>query len=133
MAFRILSRVCTLSHGLKSSQTAFSALSSAGSLKVEHDRRNQRFTVTAGSSTADNECAVLKYRFTGEKEVDLMSTFVPETYRGHGVAALLSRVKLQAALDFVVEENLKAHVSCWYIKKYMKEQPQQKYKDFVIT
>ncbi|CAI5676365.1 unnamed protein product [Oreochromis niloticus] len=129
MAFRILSRVCTLSHGLKSSQTAFSALSSAGSLKVEHDRRNQRFTVTAGSSTADNECAVLKYRFTGEKEVDLMSTFVPETYRGHGVAALLSR----AALDFVVEENLKAHVSCWYIKKYMKEQPQQKYKDFVIT
>lgn len=87
-----------------------------------------------------------------------MSTFVPETYRGHGVAALLSRVKLQvsvnsfrvipdfflssfnvcfvcsqAALDFVVEENLKAHVSCWYIKKYMKEQPQQKYKDFVIT
>ncbi|XP_063326936.1 protein NATD1-like [Pelmatolapia mariae] len=129
MAFRILSRVCTLTHGLKSSQTAFSTLSSAGSLKVEHDRRNQRFTVTAGSSTADHECGVLKYRFTGEKEVDLMSTFVPETYRGHGVAALLSR----AALDFVVEENLKAHVSCLYIKKYIEEQPEQRYKEFVIT
>lgn len=58
MAFRILSRVCTLSHGLKSSQTAFSTLSSAGSLKVEHDQRNQRFTVTAGSSTGKHTARV---------------------------------------------------------------------------
>ncbi|MEQ2163569.1 hypothetical protein GOODEAATRI_031536, partial [Goodea atripinnis] len=38
-----------------------------------------------------NECAVLYYRFTGQKEVDLMSTFVPETIRGQGIAAVLSQ------------------------------------------
>lgn len=39
----------------------------------------------------------------------------------------------QAAMDFLVEENLKAHVSCWYIKKYIEDHPQQNYKDLVIT
>ena len=45
-------------------------------------------TYTAGSS----ERAVLRYKFTAEKEVDLMSTNVPESFRGKGVAALLSKV-----------------------------------------
>lgn len=40
---------------------------------------------------------------------------------------------LQAAMDFLVEENLKAHVSCWYIKKYIEDHPLQHYKDLVIT
>ena len=36
-------------------------------------------------------------------------------------------------MDFLVEENLKAHISCWYIKKYIDEHPQQHYKELVIT
>lgn len=40
---------------------------------------------------------------------------------------------LQAAMDFLVAENLKAHVSCWYIKKYIEDHPLQHYKDLVIT
>lgn len=44
-------------------------------------------------STGLGECAVLRYRFTGEKEVDLMSTNVPESFRGRGVAAVLSKVR----------------------------------------
>uniref|UniRef100_A0A8C2X720 Protein NATD1 n=1 Tax=Cyclopterus lumpus TaxID=8103 RepID=A0A8C2X720_CYCLU len=74
-------------------------------------------------------CAVLLYRFTGEKEVDLMSTFVPEAFRGQGVAALLS----QAAMDFLVEDDLKAHVSCWYIKKYIEDNPLRRYERRVIA
>lgn len=94
--------------------------------------------------------------------MDLMSTYVPETFRGQGVAALLSQVSetcqtsvsfeksshildvlylvfmylmflLQAAMDFLVEENLKAHVSCWYIKNYIEDHPLQHYKERVIT
>lgn len=62
--------------------------------------------------------------------MDLLSTFVPETFRGHGVAAMLS----QAAMDFVVEEDLKARVSCWYIQKYIEEHPQQQqYKHLLIS
>uniref|UniRef100_A0A3P8TPW8 Protein NATD1 n=1 Tax=Amphiprion percula TaxID=161767 RepID=A0A3P8TPW8_AMPPE len=127
MAFNLTSRLLT--HRLKSCRVAFSTVSSSGRLSVEHDRHNRRFTVTPGSGAGVHECAVLHYSFIGNKEVDLMSTFVPDTFRGQGVAALLS----QAAMDFVAEENLKARISCWYIKKYIEENPQQQYKDLVIT
>ncbi|XP_005814446.2 protein NATD1-like [Xiphophorus maculatus] len=129
MALKITSRLFGLTRRVVSCHTASSSCS--GRFKVQHDRQNRRFTVTTGSSgEGDSECAVLCYRFTGQKEVDLMSTFVPETFRGQGIAAALS----QAALDFLLEEKLKARVSCWYIKKYIDEQPeQQQYKDFIIS
>lgn len=106
--------------------------------------------------TGSSDSAVLYYRFTGEKEVDLMSTYVPETFRGQGLAADLSRVGSQtckmhiewvlhglvftghffflpqAAMDFLVQENLKAHISCWYIKKYIAEHPEERYGERVI-
>ncbi|XP_070780027.1 protein NATD1-like [Enoplosus armatus] len=129
MAFKLLSRLTASTIPVKSRPAAFSALSSSRSLMVKHDRQKQRFTVTPGSGAGAHDCAVLHYRFTGEKEVDLMSTYVPETFRGQGVAALLS----QAAMDFLVEENLKAHVSCWYIKKYVEDHPLQHYKELVLT
>ncbi|XP_041813751.1 protein NATD1-like [Chelmon rostratus] len=129
MAFKIFPRLTALSLRVNSYPTAFSSLSSSCSLTVEHDRQNRRFTVTPGSGAGSHDCAVLRYRFTGEKEVDLMSTYVPETFRGQGVAALLS----QAAMDFLVEENLKAHISCWYIKKYIEDHPRQHYKELVVT
>lgn len=40
---------------------------------------------------------------------------------------------LQAAMDFLVEENLRAHVSCWYIQKYIEEHPEERYKELVIS
>lgn len=40
---------------------------------------------------------------------------------------------LQAAMDFLVEDNLKAHISCWYIKKYVVENPLLGYKDRIIS
>uniref|UniRef100_UPI0037E996AD protein NATD1-like n=1 Tax=Semicossyphus pulcher TaxID=241346 RepID=UPI0037E996AD len=130
MTSKILSRLSPLTLRLRSWPSALSALSSRRTLTVDHDRHNQCFTVAPGSGTgAREDCAVLLYRFTGEQEVDLMSTYVPETFRGRGVAALLS----QAAMDFVVEENLKAHISCWYIKKFIEEHPVQRYKERVLT
>ncbi|GAA6222073.1 protein NATD1-like [Lates japonicus] len=129
MSFNMFSRLTALTLRVKSYPAAFTSLSSGCRLMVEHDRQNQRFTVTPGSGAGAHECAVLSYKFTGDKEVDLMSTYVPETFRGQGVAALLS----QAAMDFLVEENLKAHVSCWYIQKYIEEHPLQHFKDLVIT
>lgn len=38
----------------------------------------------------------------------------------------------QAAMDFLVQENLKAHISCWYIKKYIEEHPEERYEERVI-
>ncbi|CAB1418973.1 unnamed protein product [Pleuronectes platessa] len=124
----MLSRLSALRLRLRSGPVCFAASGSSCRSTVEHDRARQRFSVSPGTGAEAHECAVLSYRFTGEKEVDLISTFVPETFRGQGVAALLS----QAAMDFLVEENLKARVSCWYIKKYIEEHPVQQVKDLVI-
>uniref|UniRef100_A0AAQ4R7B9 Protein NATD1 n=1 Tax=Gasterosteus aculeatus aculeatus TaxID=481459 RepID=A0AAQ4R7B9_GASAC len=121
----VFSRLAVGTLRLKPPPPAFSASTSGCSLTVKHDRPNRRFTVSPGSEA---DCAVLLYRFTGEKEVDLISTYVPETFRGRGVAALLSR----AAMEFLLEENLKAHISCWYIKKYIRDNPQQRYEQRVI-
>lgn len=48
-----------------------------------------------------------------------------------GLRALTDHLSLcpgcQAALDFVVEEDLRAHLTCWYIQKYVKENPLPQY------
>lgn len=71
---------------------------------VIHDRQNQCFTITLDGAASS---AVLKYTITHDQLVELMSTEVPQSHRGKGVAAHLAK----AALDFVVEENMKARIS----------------------
>ncbi|XP_029364928.1 protein NATD1-like isoform X2 [Echeneis naucrates] len=122
-------RLTALTPRLRGLQVALSSAGSGCRFAVDHDRQNRRFTVRPGSGSAAHECAVLSYSFIGDKEVDLMSTYVPEALRGQGVAALLS----QAAVEFLVEGNLKARVSCWYIQKYMEEHPQRHFKDLIIS
>uniref|UniRef100_A0A8C5HRN2 Protein NATD1 n=1 Tax=Gouania willdenowi TaxID=441366 RepID=A0A8C5HRN2_GOUWI len=129
MALKLLSRLTLFTPRLTSGHTALRTHSSSGLEMVKHDRLNHRFTVsTEGKNHSRKRGCASRVPLQENKEVDLMSTFVPETFRGHGFAALLS----QAALDFVVKEDLKAHVSCWYIKKYIEEHPQQLYKQHVL-
>ncbi|XP_067390244.1 protein NATD1 isoform X3 [Emydura macquarii macquarii] len=52
--------------------------------------------------------AVLLYEYVGKRIVDLQHTEVPDAYRGRGIAKHLAK----AALDFVVEEDLRAHLTC---------------------
>uniref|UniRef100_A0A674PKZ9 Protein NATD1 n=1 Tax=Takifugu rubripes TaxID=31033 RepID=A0A674PKZ9_TAKRU len=127
MAFKVCSRLAALGW-IRHQTSACGSLSSGCAFMVKHDRQNLRVTGSV-SSAGPPEGAVLLYRFTGENEVDLMSTFVPEAFRGRGVAALLS----QAAIDFLVEEKLRAHVSCWYVKKYMEEHPDDQCRDLLIS
>ncbi|KAM4598301.1 protein NATD1-like [Polymixia lowei] len=128
MALKLFSRITALSR-TSQFRCNSSAFSSDCGLKVEHDRQNLRFTISLGGEAGNSECAVLRYKFTTEKEVDLISTNVPKSFRGRGVAALLSK----AAMDFLIEENLKAHVSCWYIKKYIEDNPLLSYKDRIVN
>ncbi|XP_029364927.1 uncharacterized protein LOC115047864 isoform X1 [Echeneis naucrates] len=86
-------RLTALTPRLRGLQVALSSAGSGCRFAVDHDRQNRRFTVRPGSGSAAHECAVLSYSFIGDKEVDLMSTYVPEALRGQGVAALLSQVK----------------------------------------
>ncbi|KAK7174182.1 hypothetical protein R3I93_001391 [Phoxinus phoxinus] len=101
-----------------------SSCTDASSLCVIHDRQNQRFTITLD---CDASSAALKYTITHDQLVELMSTEVPQAHRGKGVAAHLAK----AALDFVVEENMKARISCWYIRKYVDENPHLRYQTHI--
>ncbi|MED6270620.1 Protein natd1 [Ameca splendens] len=89
-------------------------------IQVEHDKKRRQFVIRLNGS---HDRAVLLYEYVGKKTVDLQHTEVPDAYRGRGIAKHLAK----AAMDFVVEEDLKAHLTCWYIQKYVKENPQPKY------
>ncbi|XP_056310284.1 protein NATD1 [Danio aesculapii] len=93
---------------------------------VTHDRQNQRFTINLNRDGAVR-CAVLKYTVRHDQQLELLSTEVPQSHRGKGVAAHLAK----AALDFIVEENLKARISCWYIRKYVNENPHLGYRAYI--
>ncbi|XP_017678534.1 PREDICTED: protein NATD1, partial [Lepidothrix coronata] len=79
--------------------------------------------VESNGGTGCHDKAVLLYEYVGKRIVDLQHTEVPDAYRGRGIAKHLAK----AALDFVVEEDLKAHLTCWYIQKYVKENPLPQY------
>ncbi|KAL0993710.1 hypothetical protein UPYG_G00112210 [Umbra pygmaea] len=75
-------------------------------IRVEHDKKQRQFTIRLNGS---HDRAVLLYEYVGKKTVDLQHTEVPDAYRGRGIAKHLAK----AAMDFVVEEDLKAHLTCW--------------------
>uniref|UniRef100_W5JZD3 Protein NATD1 n=1 Tax=Astyanax mexicanus TaxID=7994 RepID=W5JZD3_ASTMX len=89
-------------------------------IRVEHDKKRRQFSIRLNGSY---DRAVLLYEYVGKKTVDLQHTEVPDAYRGRGIAKHLAK----AAMDFVVEEDLKAHLTCWYIQKYVKENPHPHY------
>uniref|UniRef100_A0A671VS88 Protein NATD1 n=1 Tax=Sparus aurata TaxID=8175 RepID=A0A671VS88_SPAAU len=86
---------------------------------IHNDKSSCFLRMPSGS----HDRAVLLYEYVGKKTVDLQHTEVPDAYRGRGIAKHLAK----AAMDFVVEEDLKAHLTCWYIQKYVKENPQPQY------
>ncbi|XP_053510148.1 protein NATD1 isoform X3 [Ictalurus furcatus] len=106
---------------IKLSMSPFCVLSSEP-YRVIHDRKQRRFTIRLDDG-GKVQSAVLKYSYRSDGHLHLLSTQVPESFRGKGVAASLAK----AALDFVVEERLKASISCWYIKKYIQENPHHGY------
>uniref|UniRef100_A0A8C8M9Y4 Protein NATD1 n=1 Tax=Oncorhynchus tshawytscha TaxID=74940 RepID=A0A8C8M9Y4_ONCTS len=77
--------------GLNTHMSAFSVLSPNADLRVKHDRYNLCFSINLDGH---QDSAVLRYKFTSKKEVDLLSTYVPESFRGKGVADLLQKCVL---------------------------------------
>ncbi|XP_026694932.2 protein NATD1-like [Ciona intestinalis] len=95
------------------------------SLKVEHDVANKEFFVKIPGC---NERAYLSYREIGEGSVDLEHTVVPESFRGQGIGQILAKT----ALDNMVAKGMKMKLTCWYLQKYVKENPSDDYKHLVI-
>jgi predicted GNAT family acetyltransferase len=74
-------------------------------LNIQHDPAGQRFFVKMEGFEA-----VLMYR-RSNGEIDLYHTYVPEVFRGRGVAEQLCR----AAFEYAKAEGLQVVPSCSYI------------------
>ena len=83
--------------------------------EVLHDQAGSRFCVTRQGYEA-----CLMYRRTG-KELDLYHTYVPEVFRGRGVAEQLCKV----AFEYAQREGFTVVPSCSYVSgAYLKRHPE---------
>lgn len=82
----------------------------SGDVAVQHDIEGRMFYI-------DNEAgrAYLTYMDLGRQTMDIYRTFVPDTLRGHGLAALLAA----EALKYAAEQGYKVIPSCSYVARYM--------------
>ena len=82
---------------------------------VLHNRQDQRFSVKLEGYEA---CLMYSRR---ANEIDLYHTYVPEVFRGRGIAERLCR----AAFEYAKREGLVAIPSCSYISDtYLKRHPE---------
>ena len=82
---------------------------------VRHDKATHRFVAALGGYEA-----CLMYRLSGT-EIDLYHTYVPQVFRGRGVAEQLC----QAAFEHAKVKGLTVLPSCSYISDaYLKRHPE---------
>ena len=87
----------------------------ADDITVEHDTQGSRFRVSLQGYEA-----CLMYRRTGG-EIDLYHTYVPEVFRGRGVAERLCA----AAFEYAKVNKLTVVPSCSYISgAYLRRHPE---------
>ncbi len=87
----------------------------ASAERVEHDPQGHRFCVKL-----EGYEACLMYRLSGT-ELDLYHTYVPEVFRGRGIAEQL----VQAAFEHAKAQHLTVIPSCAYISgAYLKRHPE---------
>ena len=87
----------------------------AETVSVQHDLVGNRFYIAL-----EGHEARLLYRRAG-KEIDLYHTYVPEVFRGRGLAEKLC----QAAFEYAKQETLTVVPSCPYISTaYLRRHPE---------
>lgn len=75
---------------------------------VVHNLDEARFELRL----SNKEIAYVLYKLENNT-VDFFSTFVPESQRGQGLAAQLTKV----ALKWADQQHLRINASCWYVAK----------------
>ncbi|XP_054162812.1 protein NATD1-like isoform X2 [Oppia nitens] len=93
-------------------------LRSLSDLNVKHNSQKNQFFVELGSDKA-----VLEYKEVKPGLLDLYHTEVPNQLRGKGIAQMLAK----EAFDYMVKNNIKMIVSCTYLQKYLKDNPNEEY------
>ena len=78
---------------------------------IAHDLEGQEFTATLA-----NDQAELSYAKPEEKVIDFQHTFVPECFRGKGVANKL----IQAGLAYATDQQWQVLASCPVVSAYIR-------------
>lgn len=82
-------------------------------MPVIHDSQRQRFEIQ------DQPDAFVEYELLADQIVDFTHTFVPFRLRGQGLAEQL----VAAALHWAEQQPLSIQTSCWYVAKYLQNNP----------
>lgn len=85
-------------------------------MEIQHDTAANRFIMRLD----EDEQAELAYRELGGATVDFYRTFVPEPFRGRGLAAQL----VKAGFTWARDAGLTIQTSCWYAGKKLQQQEQ---------
>ena len=80
------------------------------SSEVIHDEKDKKFFINK-----DGKEARLKYKMEDEQTINFTSTFVPEEFRGEGIAQQLT----EYALNFARQKNYSVVATCPYISKFI--------------
>lgn len=76
-------------------------------MNIQHQPDQQRFV-----AQLDGHEARITYRYTGDKAVDFNHTYVPDAFRGRGVAEQL----VNTAIAWADENSLSIQASCSYVQ-----------------
>lgn len=87
--------------------------------KVNHEI-NKRFFINL-----EGEKAEIEYRQEGDGVINFLHTFVPENFRGEGIAEQL----VQEALEFARSHKLRVIPSCRFIASYIRRH--EEYQDLI--
>lgn len=77
---------------------------------IYHDEAKSRFFLTIEGSHS-----VVDYEKNGEV-MDIYHTYVPEAFRGEGIASKL----VQKALDYAYEHNYKVRPTCPFVASFIR-------------
>jgi uncharacterized protein len=86
--------------------------------EILHDKEKQKFFMII-----KDEESYLRYRMVDDKRIHFLTTFVPPSQRGKGIAQKV----VEAGLNFARENQYVVSTSCWYVEDFLERS--DKYKD----
>jgi hypothetical protein len=83
--------------------------------EVKHSKEKQLFFIVVGKQRAE-----LHYFMETESVMNVMSTYVPDSLRGKGIAGKL----VEECLHYAKENSYRIIPSCSYVHSYIKNHPE---------
>ena len=107
---------------------------SSEKFNVRHDEDNRQFVIHLDPK---NKAVIANLIYEFEEEpsekqtkqtiVNLLSTNVPKSYEGQGIAKILAL----AAFEHCANNNTPMKLTCWYLEGYLRRNPNPRYNKLI--